>query len=412
MSGTERIVIVGAGQAGGRAAETLRAAGFQGSVVLVGEETLPPYERPPLSKDVLAGKAAPETTFLRPAESYAELGVELRLGVRVHAINPKSRQVQLGDASALPYDRLLLATGARARRLAIAGADSPEIHHVRDMADSLRLRTALSPDARVLIIGAGFIGLEVAATARVAGCAVTVLESAPHPLARVAPPEIGAFFTELHRAQGVDLRMGSSVTAIEPGRPSLAYTNAGEAIEADIIVIGVGALPNTELAEEAGLDVADGIVTDSFCRTSDPAIFAAGDATRHLNPLLGRHIRLEAWQNAQNQAIAAARTMAGQPTEHAEIPWFWTDQYDVNMQFAGAPLSWDQIVWRGPPAAKRSSAFLLREGVAVGGICINNGREMRPIRQLIAAARATDPAALADPAVKLVELAAATARAA
>jgi NADPH-dependent 2,4-dienoyl-CoA reductase/sulfur reductase-like enzyme len=412
MSGTERIVIVGAGQAGGRAAETLRAAGFQGSVVLVGEETLPPYERPPLSKDVLAGKAAPETTFLRPAESYAELGVELRLGVRVHAIDPKSRQVQLGDASALPYDRLLLTTGARARRLAIAGADSPEIHHVRDMADSLRLRTALSPDARVLIIGAGFIGLEVAATARVAGCAVTVLESAPHPLARVAPPEIGAFFTELHRAQGVDLRMGSSVTAIEPGRPSLAYTNAGEAIEADIIVIGVGALPNTELAEEAGLDVADGIVTDSFCRTSDPAIFAAGDATRHLNPLLGRHIRLEAWQNAQNQAIAAARTMAGQPTEHAEIPWFWTDQYDVNMQFAGAPLSWDQIVWRGPPAAKRSSAFLLREGVVVGGICINNGREMRPIRQLIAAARATDPAALADPAVKLVELAAATARAA
>jgi NADPH-dependent 2,4-dienoyl-CoA reductase/sulfur reductase-like enzyme len=412
MSGTERIVIVGAGQAGGRAAETLRAAGFQGSVVLVGEETLPPYERPPLSKDVLAGKAAPETTFLRPAESYAELGVELRLGVRVHAINPKSRQVQLGDGSALPYDRLLLATGARARRLAIAGADSPEIHHVRDMADSLRLRTALSPDARVLIIGAGFIGLEVAATARVAGCAVTVLESAPHPLARVAPPEIGAFFTELHRAQGVDLRMGSSVTAIEPGTPSLAYTNAGEAIEADIIVIGVGALPNTELAEEAGLDVADGIVTDSFCRTSDPAIFAAGDATRHLNPLLGRHIRLEAWQNAQNQAIAAARTMAGQPTEHAEIPWFWTDQYDVNMQFAGAPLSWDQIVWRGPPAARRSSAFLLREGVVVGGICINNGREMRPIRQLIAAARATDPAALADPAVKLVELAAATARAA
>jgi NADPH-dependent 2,4-dienoyl-CoA reductase/sulfur reductase-like enzyme len=412
MSGTERIVIVGAGQAGGRAAETLRAAGFQGSVVLVGEETLPPYERPPLSKDVLAGKAAPETTFLRPAESYAELGVELRLGVRVHAIDPKSRQVQLGDASALPYDRLLLTTGARARRLAIAGADSPEIHHVRDMADSLRLRTALRPDARVLIIGAGFIGLEVAATARVAGCAVTVLESAPHPLARVAPPEIGAFFTELHRAQGVDLRMGSSVTAIEPGRPSLAYTNAGEAIEADIIVIGVGALPNTELAEEAGLDVADGIVTDSFCRTSDPAIFAAGDATRHLNPLLGRHIRLEAWQNAQNQAIAAARTMAGQPTEHAEIPWFWTDQYDVNMQFAGAPLSWDQIVWRGPPAAKRSSAFLLREGVVVGGICINNGREMRPIRQLIAAARATDPAALADPAVKLVELAAATARAA
>jgi NADPH-dependent 2,4-dienoyl-CoA reductase/sulfur reductase-like enzyme len=412
MSGTERIVIVGAGQAGGCAAETLRAAGFQGSVVLVGEETLPPYERPPLSKDVLAGKAAPETTFLRPAESYAELGVELRLGVRVHAINPKSRQVQLGDGSALPYDRLLLATGARARRLAIAGADSPEIHHVRDMADSLRLRAVLSPDARVLIIGAGFIGLEVAATARVAGCAVTVLESAPHPLARVAPPEIGAFFTELHRAQGVDLRMGSSVTAIEPGTPSLAYTNAGEAIEADIIVIGVGALPNTELAEEAGLDVADGIVTDSFGRTSDPAIFAAGDATRHLNPLLGRHIRLEAWQNAQNQAIAAARTMAGQPTEHAEIPWFWTDQYDVNMQFAGAPLSWDQIVWRGPPAAKRSSAFLLREGVVVGGICINNGREMRPIRQLIAAARATDPAALADPAVKLVELAAATARAA
>jgi NADPH-dependent 2,4-dienoyl-CoA reductase/sulfur reductase-like enzyme len=412
MSGTERIVIVGAGQAGGRAAETLRAAGFQGSVVLVGEETLPPYERPPLSKDVLAGKAAPETTFLRPAESYAELGVELRLGVRVHAINPKSRQVQLGDGSALPYDRLLLATGARARRLAIAGADSPEIHHVRDMADSLRLRAALRPDARVLIIGAGFIGLEVAATARAAGCAVIVLESAPHPLARVAPPEIGAFFAELHRTQGVDLRMGSSVTAIEPGTPSLAYTNAGETIEADIIVIGVGAVPNTELAEEAGLEVADGIVTDSFCRTSDPAIFAAGDATRHLNPLLGRHIRLEAWQNAQNQAIAAARTMAGQPTEHAEIPWFWTDQYDVNMQFAGAPLSWDQIVWRGPPAARRSSAFLLREGVVVGGICINNGREMRPIRQLIAAARATDPAALADPAVKLVELAAATARAA
>ncbi|WP_159346016.1 NAD(P)/FAD-dependent oxidoreductase [Roseomonas harenae] len=412
MSGTERIVIVGAGQAGGRAAETLRAAGFQGSVVLVGEEPLPPYERPPLSKDVLGGKAAPETTFLRPAEGYAELGIELRLGMRVNAINPCARQLRLADGSALPYDRLLLATGAHARRLAIAGADSPEVHYVRDMADSLRLRTALRPDARVLIIGAGFIGLEVAATARAAGCAVTIIESAPHPLARVATPEIGAFFADLHRAQGVDLRMGSSVTAIEPGTPSLAYTNTGETIEADVVVIGVGAVPNTELAEEAGLEVADGIVTDSFGRTSDPAIFAAGDATRHLNPLLGRHIRLEAWQNAQNQAIAAARTMAGQPTEHAEIPWFWTDQYEVNMQFAGAPLSWDQIVWRGPPTAKRSSAFLLREGIVVGGICINNGREMRPIRQLIATSRAADPAALADPAVKLVELAAAMARAA
>jgi NADPH-dependent 2,4-dienoyl-CoA reductase/sulfur reductase-like enzyme len=276
---------------------------------------------------------------------------------------------------------------------------------VRDIADSLSLRERLRPGARLLVVGAGFIGLEVAAVARAAGCEVTIVELAAHPLGRVAPREIGGFFAELHRGHGVDLRLGAALTAIEPaGERLLAFSGDGERIEADAVLIGIGAVPNGELAEAAGLAVDDGVVVDEFGRTDDPAIHAAGDVTRHFNPLLGRHIRLEAWQNAQNQAIAVAKAMAGGSEPHAEVPWFWTDQYDVNFQSAGVPLAWERLVWRGTLAERRCTVFFLQDGVVVGGATINNGRDMRFVRQLIAAGRPIDPDSLADPRVKLPEL--------
>lgn len=400
------IVIVGAGQAGGRAAEALRMAGYDGPLVLLGEESWPPYERPPLSKDLLAGKIGPESTWIRPSRDwYAEQGIDLRLGCRVEAIDRSGRRVLLAGGGDLPYDRLLLATGARPRPLPCAGGHAAGVHYIRGIEDSLGLRASLRPGSRLLVVGAGFIGLEVAAVARAMGCAVTVIEAASHPLGRVAPREIGAFFADLHVRNGVDLRLGTVLREItqEDGRP-VAHIGDGEAIRPDAILVAVGAQPNMELARDAGLRVDDGILTDEYGRTDDPFIFAAGDATRHYNPLLGRHLRLETWQNAQNQAIAVAKVMAGGTEPHAEVPWFWTDQYDVNFQSAGAPLDWQELVWRGDPAEGRFTVFYLLEGRVVGAATANKARDMRFCRQLVAEARPVDAGALADAGVPLKNL--------
>lgn len=408
----ETIVIAGAGHSGGRAAEALRGAGFQGRVVLVGEEEWLPYERPPLSKDLLAGKAALDTVYVRPAQWYDEHGVELMLGVRIEAIDRRAARLRLAGGKSLAYDRLLLATGARARPLAVEGAGLSGVHSIRHIADTLALRKRLQPGARLLVIGAGFIGLEVAAVARARGCVVTVLEAGPHPLGRVAPQSVGHFFAELHRSQGVDLRMNSAITHI--GRMAsrqelVALAADGFEWQGDAIVVGIGSLPNVELAADAGLAVDNGIRTDAWGRTEDPAIHAAGDATSHFNPLLGRHLRLETWQNAQNQAIAVAKVMAGGNMAYSEVPWFWTDQYDVNFQSAGAPLAWDQVLWRGAPDGRQRSAFYLQDGVLVGAATINQGRQMRVLKQLIARAAPVDADLLQDASVPLEKLLLATA---
>lgn len=405
-SSGHHIAIVGAGHAGGCAAGALRKAGHKGRITLIGSERHPPYERPPLSKELLFGAISHEKTYLQPAAYYAGAAIDLRLGTTVTAIDRTAQRLELEAGGTIPYDALLLTTGARARRLRLPGGDGRRVFYLRDIADALALRELLVEGARLAVLGAGFIGLEVAATARKRGAAVTVLELAPHPLGRVAPPEIGDFLAGVHRGKGVDLRTGIQVTAIEDLGEALRILAEGSLpIEADYAAIGIGAQPNTELAQAAGLAVQDGILVDEFGHSSDPAIFAAGDVTRHLNPLLGRHIRLEAWQNAQNQAIAVAKVMAGGSEPFSEVPWFWTDQYDINLQMAGAPDRWDQIVWRGAPTDPGFTLFQLLEEKVVAAITVNNARDMRFARMLIRGGQKVDPAALGDKATKLQDLA-------
>lgn len=406
MTSDQHIVIVGAGHAGGSAAAAARAAGYKGPITLVGSERHPPYERPPLSKELLAGTIPHEKTYLRPETFYAEQQIALKLGTTVGAIDRKAQRLELEGGGTVPYDALLLTTGARARRLPLPGADGARVFYLRDIDDALALRERLQEGTRLAVIGAGFIGLEVAATAKKRGAAVTVLELAPYPLARVAAPEIGNYLTMLHKSKGVDLRTGVKVTAIEDTGAGLRILMDGaEPLIADYAAIGIGAQPNTELAQAAGIEVRDGILVDAHGRSSDPAIYAAGDVTRHLNPLLGRQIRLEAWQNAQNQGIAVAKIMAGGQDPFSEVPWFWTDQFEVNLQMAGAPDRWDQIVWRGEPSDPGFTLFQLLEGKLVAAVTVNNARDMRFARMLIQKGRSVDPAVLADKATKLQDLA-------
>jgi 3-phenylpropionate/trans-cinnamate dioxygenase ferredoxin reductase component len=406
MSASSRhILILGAGHAGGVASAALRRAGHQGPITLVGSETWLPYERPPLSKELLAGIIPVEKTFLRPLAFYEENGIALRLGETVAAIDRKMRRVELISGESLSYDSLLLTLGARARRLAMPGANHPRVLYLRDIADSLALREKLAPGTRLAVIGAGFIGLEAAAVAKKRGCDVTVLEMQKAPLQRVAAPEIGNYMAALHRRNGVTVETGVTPVRIEPKDGGLSLSLAsGETVEADILLAGIGAQPNTELAAASGLAIEDGVVVDEFGRTSDPDIYAAGDVTRHFNPLLGRRIRLESWQNAQNQAFAVAKAMAGGREPFAEIPWFWTDQFDVNLQMAGAPDKWDALAWRGDVGDKAFTVFYMRGGVPVGCNTVNNGRDMRAARELIARRRPVDGKRLADKTIKLQDL--------
>ena len=398
-------VVLGAGQAGGHAALALRAAGFAGRVVLVGDESYPPYERPPLSKKLLIGEVGPESTFLRPAAHYGEKDIELQLGRRATAIDRRDRRVDFAAGEPLRYDRLMLTTGGRPRRLALPGAELPGLFYLRTIADVLAMQPAMAPGARVAIVGGGFIGLEVAAAASRRGCRVTVLEVEEWLLKRVAPRLLSEAFERLHRRHGVDIRLATAVAGFAgDDRLRQVVTSDGGGLDADLAVIGIGIVPNVELAAAAGLEVANGIVVDSFGRTSDPDIYAAGDVAAGFNPLLGRRLRLESWQNAQNQAIAAARNMAGVETPHAEVPWFWSDQYDLNFQMIGLCHEHDEVVLRGDPADPQFSVFFLVDGRLAGAACFSNARDIPVARQLIARKIAVAPAALADLGTPLKQL--------
>jgi len=399
------IVIIGAGQAGGEAAVTLRTQGFEGPVVLIGDEPFVPYERPPLSKQLLAGELEPERTFIKRPEYYAEHGIEVRLGVRATAIDRAAHEVALETGETLPYGRLLIATGARVRRLDIPGADLAGVHYLRTITDSLAIRDDLGSDARLVIVGGGYIGLEVAAVATKLGCRVTVLEALDRVMNRVVAPEVSAFFEDLHRRHGVDLRTDTAVREIAgPGRVERVICADGSEIEADAVVIGVGIVPNVELAQAAGLEVDNGIVVDEFARTSDADIYAAGDVTNHPNAIIGGRLRLESVQNAANQAQAAARAMCGNGTPYAEVPWFWSDQYGLKLQMAGISAPDDQVVIRGDPASERFSAIYLRDGVIVAINTINAMRDFMAGKRLIAGHVRADPATLADPEFPLKNL--------
>ena len=399
------IVVIGAGQAGGWAARMLRDEGFEGPVTVIGDEPYPPYERPPLSKDVLLGKEPAESSYLWPEGSFDELGIELRTGVEATAIDRESGTIALSDGSSIAYGKLLIATGGRVRKLPVEGAELDGVHYLRGIDDSAAIRADLGEGANLVVIGGGWIGLEVAAAARMLGAEVTVVEALDTLCARALTPDMAAYLLDLHRGRGVDVRLGTTIEALTgEGRVNGARLSGGEILPATAVVIGIGIVPNVELAEAAGLAVDNGIEVDALCRTSDPDIFAAGDVTNHPNDLLGRNVRLESWENAQNQGIAAAKAMLGGETPYCEIPWFWSDQYDVNIQLVGLPAGFDETVTRGDRAEGSFIEFYMKGCRIDGAAAIDNPRDIRFAKRLMQAEKIVDPAALADPSVKLQAL--------
>ena len=399
-------VIAGGGLAAAKAAETLRDEGFDGDIVLLGSEPERPYERPPLSKGYLLGSDSLDSVFVHSEGWYAENGVDLREGTTVTAIDLGTRTVAIsgagGDAE-LAYDRLLLATGASPRRLDFPGSDREEVLYLRTIADSSRLRSAFQPGTRVVVAGAGWIGLETTAAARTAECAVTVLEPQAGALTDQLGPELGAVFADLHRAHGVEFRFGEKAVEFRPG---MVVTSGGAEIPADLLVVGIGAASNDDLAARAGLETGNGVLTDEALRTSDPDIFAAGDVANSFHPLLGRRVRVEHWANALNGGPAAARSMLGQAVSYDPVPYFYSDQYDLGMECAGLPSpgTYDQVLYRGDRDTLEFIAFWLSGGVVIAGMNVNVWDVNDDIQALIRAARPVDPARLTNPDIPLAEL--------
>jgi NADPH-dependent 2,4-dienoyl-CoA reductase/sulfur reductase-like enzyme len=410
-------VIVGGGLAGAKAAETLRSEGFSGRVILVGDERDHPYERPPLSKGYLIGKEARESVFVHEAAWYAGADVELHLGTPVTALDRDARSVELGDGTVVHYDKLLLATGAEPRRLDIPGTDLAGVHHLRRLAHADRLKNVLSALGRdnghLVIAGAGWIGLEVAAAARRYGAEVTIVEPEATPLFRVIGPELGQIFTELHSDHGVRFHFGRRLTEIigQDGMVLAVRTDDGEEHPAHDVLAAIGAAPRAALAEAAGLDIAarsdgGGIAVDASLRTSDPHIYAAGDVANALHPLLGTRLRVEHWANALNSGPAAARAMLGQDVSYDRVPYFFSDQYDLGLEYSGwaPPGSYDQVVIRGDAGKREFIAFWLKDRRVLAGMNVNVWDVTETVQELIKAGRPVDADALADPSVPLESL--------
>ncbi|HEY0497692.1 MAG TPA: FAD-dependent oxidoreductase [Kutzneria sp.] len=400
MSSEQTHVIVGAGMTGAKAAETLRAEGFDGRIVLIGAEQERPYDRPPLSKGYLLGDQDRDSVYLHPMGWYGDNHVELLTGRRVSRLNREAHEVELAGGERIGYTKLLLATGSSPRRLKVDGNELGGVHYLRRLEQSEDLRASFAHGGKVVVVGGGWIGLETAAAARKAGCEVTVVEPMATPLHAALGPEMGAFFGDVHRRQGVDLRLGVGVTGFKgAGKVSAVATDAGD-IPADVVVVGVGARPNTELAEDAGLAMDNGgVLVDSALRTEDPDIFAAGDIASVPNSRYGRRIRVEHWQNAVDSGPAAARAMLGQDVVYDQLPYFFTDQYDLGMEFAGwfEPGGYDRVVTRGDVDASAFYAFWLAGDQVVAGMHVNQwDGGIGPVQELIRSRRAVDADRLAD----------------
>ncbi len=396
-------VVVGGGLAGAKAVETLRAEGFDGDVVLVASESERPYERPPLSKNYLQGKAERATVFVHDEGWYAEHGVDLRLGATAVGLDPSAQQLTFLDGAPITYDRLLLATGCAPRALDVPGADGAHVLMLRELGESDRLREAFAAGGRLVVIGGGWIGLEVAAAAREADLEVTVVEFAEQPLLRVLGAEVARVVADLHRAHGVDLRLGVGVAEI---RPDSVVTSAGDVLAADAVVVGVGVAPVTALAASGGLAIDNGIVVDAGLRTSSPDVFAAGDVASAFHPRYGRHLRTEHWANALNGGPAAARAMLGHEVTYDRLPYFYTDQYDFGMEYVGwADAAASQVVLRGDVTGRSFQAFWLVDGIVEAAMHANlwdDGAD--PLKAVVSLNRPVDPARLADPSVPLSDL--------
>lgn len=405
MASEHTHVIIGAGLAGTKAAETLREEGFSGRIVLVAAEPGLPYERPPLSKGYLLGKEDKASILVHTEQWYTDNSVELVPGRTVTAVDRASHEVELHTRARIGYTKLLLATGSSPRRLRLPGAELAGVHNLRTVEDADGLREAICSGRRVVVVGAGWIGLEVAAAAREYGCEVSVIEPSPTPLYATLGPEMGGFFGDLHSDNGVDLRVGHSVTGLQGinGRVSAVVTDDGTVVPADVVVVGIGARPNDGLAAQAGLAVDNGVVVDASLRTDDPDIYAAGDVANSFNSFYGKHIRVEHWTNAVHGGPAAARAILGRTVDYDELPYFFSDQYDVGMEFSGRLADgYDTVVIRGDLDARAFHTFWLAENRVVAGMHVNLWDEgLAATQELIRTAHPVDPDRLSDTSVPL-----------
>ncbi len=408
MSETNGVVIVGAGLAGAKTAEALRDGGHAGPVVLIGEEQHRPYDRPPLSKDYLQGKSGRDDVFVHPSSWYTDNHVDLRLGTRVGAIDRAGSAVVLDDGSRVPYAHLVLATGSTPRSLTVPGSELGGVLYLRRLEDSERLRDALTTAHRIVVIGGGWIGLEAAAAARAAGVEVTLLEAAALPLGHVLGPEIAPVFSDLHREHGVVVRTGVTVARLvgDDGQVSGVQLDDGEVVPCDVVLVGVGITPEVRLAADSGLTIDNGVLVDEHLVTSDPLVLAVGDVANAWHPVLGRRIRVEHWANALNQPVVAAATILGRGAVYDRLPYFYSDQYDLGMEYTGyvVPDGYDGVVVRGDLASREFVAFWLHDGRVLAGMNVNVWDVTDDIKALIGSGTRVDRDRLADPAVPLSSL--------
>jgi 3-phenylpropionate/trans-cinnamate dioxygenase ferredoxin reductase subunit len=403
---SETFVIVGAGVAGGGAAAALREEGFDGRVVLIGAEQQPPYERPPLSKEYLRGESSFERALFQPPDFYDENGVETRFGVRATRVDAAEKVVELDGGERVAYDRLLVATGGRNRRPPIPGLDLEGIHSLRTVADSDRIRAEIAPGRKAVVVGMGFIGSEVAASLRQSGVDVVVVDRNEVPLRRVLGEEVGRVIEGIHRDNGTSMIFEDTVAAFEGvGRVERVTTSRGRRIECDFVVVGLGVEPVTDLLADTGAEIDNGVVVDEYLRTGVEGIYAAGDVANHYHPVFGRRIRVEHWQNALKQGPVVARNMLDKDEPYDEIPWFWSDQYEHNLQYAGFHTEWDELVVRGSMEERNFVAFYRKERRVLAAVAVNRGRDLRRSMPLIKAREPIDAARLCDLDVDLRALA-------
>ncbi|HEX8856485.1 MAG TPA: FAD-dependent oxidoreductase [Thermoleophilaceae bacterium] len=406
MSTTRRFVIVGAGLAGAKAAETLREEGFDGELLLLDAEHERPYERPPLSKEYLRGEAGRDKVYAHEPGFYEEHAIDLRPRTSAAALDTGASEVVLDSGERISYDAALISTGSSPRRLNIPGMTLDGVHYLRDVEDSDELRELFSRGGRLVAVGAGWIGCEVSASARQMGMEVALLDPLRTPLERVLGEEVGGIYADVHREHGVEVLMETGIERIEgSGRAERVITSDGRALDCDLVLIGVGAVPRIGIAEAAGIDVGDGgILVDASLRTSVPNVFAAGDVANELHPITGARVRVEHWANALNQGPAAARAMLGQPVSYDRVPYFFSDQYDVGMEYSGWPTPWDELVIRGDQETRELIAFWLKDGSVIAGLNMNVWDVTDPIQELVRSWGRMDPARLADVETPLEEL--------
>lgn len=400
---TETCVIVGASHAAAQLCVSLRQGGWEGAITVIGDEEALPYHRPPLSKDFLAGEKNLIDILIRPGEAYENADIELKLGVRVGAINRDEKSVLTDDGDIFSYDKLVLATGARVRHLRIPGADSKAVYYLRDTKDVLAIKSKVAPGKRAVIIGGGYIGLETAASLRKQGMNVTLLEAMPRILQRVTAPELSHFYKRVHREEGVEILDGVVASGISSSNDRLSVsTSCQKNFDADMVIIGIGVIPNIELAEMSGLVVGNGIEVNSFCQTTDPDIYAAGDVTWHHNPIYDRHVRLESVPNATEQAKTVANHINGNPKPYNSLPWFWSDQFDLKLQIAGLSEGYDDLILRGDINTSREfAAFYFKGDKLLAVDAVNSPREFMLGRMVLGKGKTLDKKAIANQSTDL-----------